>query len=100
MKRKRGKIVIAIVAAMMVFSIGVSGVLAAGYGHGRNFADRNACYYIDANDDEICDNHDKECHSRNGCGKNFTDADDDGICDNYGTRHGGYGRCGYGRHKK
>lgn len=66
-----------IVAVILVAGIGTTVALARG---------GNGCmgrYYVDADNDGICD------HYSTGCGRNFVDANGDGICDHYGT---GWGR--------
>lgn len=56
-----------ILAAVAVFSAGATGVTAMDTGTGR--------YFVDANNDGICDNRGSHCR--------YTDTDNDGVCDNY-----------------
>ncbi len=86
------KVLLNMLTAVIVVSMAVTAVFAAGPGGGRCF--------VDADGDGICDNYvsGRGCGSR--CGTGFVDADGDGICDNYasgqGWGRGGHGGCGNG----
>ena len=73
---------IAVTAIITLF--GAAAVYAACGGNGR--------YYVDNNNDGICDNY----NTSQGGGRhhryNYIDSDDDGVCDNYGSHCGGNGR--------
>ncbi len=72
MKKLRGLVVLALVAAVLT----AVGVFAAGNGAGRG-SWGNHCRYVDADGDGVCDNQGVYCQ--------FVDANGDGICDNHGT---------------
>ena len=68
----------------LALSVGASGALAAGFGHGRNgaagsgyFGTQNEWIYQDANGDGVCD-----YYTQNGLCTGFVDTDGDGVCDN------------------
>lgn len=89
------KAILGFFTAAMVLSAGTMSVCAAGCGSGHHHADTvcgNAdriCYYVDADEDGICDNC-SECHKSCPEGTDFLDEDGDGICDNCNAYH----RCG------
>lgn len=98
MKRKMNRTVVGILTAAAVLTLGTASAFAAGAEYGKNPVNTggdgvcryigNACRYIDADNDGICDNSDKNQLCREKCDENFVDADGDGICDNYGAKHG------------
>lgn len=87
------RIVMGVLAALLVLSAGAPAASAAGHGHRQSSVQScitdntrikncaNACNYVDADGDGICDNCDNHC---SGCG-NMCDKNSDGICDNCGT---------------
>lgn len=113
------KVLLRVVTAAVILTLGSTGVFAAGPGDGRYFVDADSdgicdnagsrCAYADADGDGICDLCSAD-HSAclTGEGAAFVDADGDGVCDNYvfgrgrgtgcgargGHRNGFRGRCG------
>ncbi|MDE6641928.1 MAG: hypothetical protein K2K63_15550 [Acetatifactor sp.] len=89
------KAILGVFTAVMVLSAGTMNVCAAGCGTRHHHADtvcENAdriCYYVDADEDDICDNC-SACHKSCTEGTDFLDEDGDGICDNCNAYH----RCG------
>lgn len=87
------RIVMSVLAVLLVLSAGAPTASAAGHEHRQSRTQScisnntriencaNACYYVDADGDGICDNCDNHC---SGCGK-ICDKNSDGICDNCGT---------------
>lgn len=102
------KFLAAIMAIVLVCSIGAASVSAASTFRGRNFVDANNdgicdlygtnCAFVDEDGDGICDNYNSS--SCGGCGygmgrghgSRYIDADGDGNCDNFGL----YGRGSHG----
>lgn len=77
------KVLLGVMAAAVILSLGSTSAFAAGPGGGRCF--------VDADGDRICDNAGGRCA--------YVDADGDGICDNCQPGQGrGCGRGGQGGH--
>lgn len=65
-----------ILALALLLGVGVPTAYACSGRHGREQTPQ-ACRFVDANEDGVCDNHGEDC------GRNFVDANhQDGICNN------------------
>ncbi len=73
------KILLGVVVAVLVISIGITSTFAIGSAYGRNYAD--------ADNNGVCDNYEAIVDGVRAagryCGQNYVDADNDGVCDNY-----------------
>lgn len=94
------RILLGIVAAGIILTIGATTAFAAGMrngcagtpGTGICQNGENCDYYVDTDGDGICDNCRNTagaCTGNTAC-KNYVDADGDGVCDTCG---GGHGTC-------
>lgn len=92
------KILLGVVVAVLVISIGITSTFAIGSAYGRNYAD--------ADNNGVCDNYEAIVDGVRAagryCGRSYADADNDGVCGNYGggrCSQNGAGR-GYGAHRR
>ena len=94
------RILLGVLAAGIVLSIGAMTVFASGMhnGQGNAFCLSSACptssctNYVDADGDGLCDSCDGNhgaCWT-DGC-SNYVDTDGDGLCDNHSANHDGCG---------
>lgn len=94
------RILLGVLAAGIVLSIGATTVFASGMhnGQGNAFCLSGVCQtsscsnYVDADGDGLCDNCDGShgvCPT--GSCTNYVDADGDGLCDNHSANHDGCG---------
>lgn len=89
------RIVLGVLAAGIILTIGATTAFAAGVHGGRArgaeagicLSDGACSMYVDADEDGICDNcaSDHGVCLNNGNCDNYADADGDGICDNQGA---------------
>ena len=94
------RILLGVLAAGIVLSIGATTVFASGMhnGQGNAFCLSGVCQtgsctnYVDADGDGLCDNCD-DSHGacQTGSCTNYVDADGDGLCDNHSANHDGCG---------
>lgn len=94
------RILLGVLAAGIVLSIGATTVFASGMhnGQGNAFCLSGVCQtgscsnYVDADGDGLCDNCD-DSHGacQTGSCSNYVDADGDGLCDNHSANHDGCG---------
>ena len=73
------KILLGVVVAVLVISIGITSTFAIGSAYGRNYAD--------ADNNGVCDNYEAVVDGVRAagryCGRSYVDADNNGVCDNY-----------------
>ena len=94
------RILLGVLAAGIVLSIGATTVFASGMhdGQGNAFCLSGVCQtsscsnYVDADGDGLCDNCDGSHGAcQTGSCTNYVDADGDGLCDNHSANHDGCG---------
>ena len=94
------RILVGVLAAGIVLSIGATTVFASGMhnGQGNAFCLSGVCQtsscsnYVDADGDGLCDNCDGSHGAcQTGSCTNYVDADGDGLCDNHSANHDGCG---------
>ena len=98
MKRKMNRTVVGILTAAAVLTLGTASTFAAGAEYGRSSVNTggdgicryigNACRYIDADNDGICDNSDKNRICREKCMKILLMPMEMESVTNYGAKHG------------
>ena len=90
------RILLGVLAAGIVLSIGATTVFASGMhnGQGNAFCLSGVCQtgscsnYVDADGDGLCDNCDGSHGAcQTGSCTNYVDADGDGLCDNHSANH-------------
>lgn len=103
------KLLTGVLAAIVLLSVGATGLFAAAPGAGSSFIDADGdgfcdragsfCGYIDTDQDGVCDHLARRPGSGRAdreAGDCFLDGDGDGICDRYGDSPGCLGGQGRG----